>query len=328
MNMVTIQSLKPEALTWDTAWRLFTLRCKALNLSAGTFKNYEQTYTLLLRYLKTADNPLPAETTVHHLRGAIEAWKAAGRASETLFNRYRNFRTFFGFLHKDGLILVNPTAGLERPRVERRLIRPFTLEQFTATLAQIRAGTPLGLRDKALLLLLAATGLRISEALGLKIGDLDLANNTAIVMGKGRKERRACWGETARRALLAWLRVRPDAKAADPVFCNHFGRHLVPEVFSQRVKKYTRKAGIAANRLSCHALRHFWACQFLKNTGDIITLSRMLGHTTLAMSKRYLNLTDEEVLAKARQCGSVVDRLDGVPGGIKQVKLRTPRPRF
>ena len=326
MNGVTIQSLKPEALTWEMAWRLFTLRCKALNITPGTFKNYAQTYTLLLRYLATVDNPRPVEVTVHHLRGAIEAWKAAGRASETLFNRYRNFRTFFGFLHKDGLIIVNPTLALERPRVERRLIRPFTTEQLAATLVQIR-GNALGLRDRALLLLLADTGLRISEALGLKIGELDLAGNTAIVMGKGRKERRACWGETARRALLAWLRVRPDAKDADPVFCNHFGAPLVPEVFSQRVKQYTRRAGIAANRLSCHALRHFWACQFLKNTGDIITLSRLLGHTTLAMSKRYLNLTDDEVMAKARQCGSVIDRLDGIPGGIKRVRLRTPRPR-
>lgn len=304
------------------AWRMFSLRCRAQNLSAGTCHNYEQTFRLLLRALAAAGNPLPAEVTVHHLRAAIEGWKAAGRASETLFNRYRNLRTFFGFLQKDGLIILNPVSALERPRVERRLIRPFTPEQFAATLAQIRAGTPLGLRDKALLLLLVDTGLRISEALGLNVGDLDLAGNTAIVMGKGRKERRAFWGDTARRALMAWLRVRPEAKDSEPVFCNQFGGRLVAGVFSHRVKVYTRRAGIAANRLSCHALRHFWACQFLKNTGDIVTLSRLLGHTTLDMSKKYLNLTDDEVLAKARQVGSVLDRMGPLPGERRQVRLK------
>jgi len=322
MSGLFIQTLKPEALTWDTAIRFFNLRCKAQNLSAGMCSNYAQTFRLFMRFLAGNGNPKPAELTIHHLRACLEAWKAAGRASETVDNRFRNLRAFFNFLLKDGLIIINPAAGLERPLVERRLIRPFTPEQFTATLAQIRDKTPLGLRDKTLLLLLADTGLRISEALGLNIGDLDLSGNTAIVMGKGRKERRVYWGETARRALMAWLRVRPEAKDGEPVFCNQFGGRLVAEVFSGRVKKYTRKAGIAANRLSCHALRHFWACQFLKNTGDIITLSRLLGHTTLAMSKRYLNLTDDEVLAKARQVGSVLDRMGPLPGERRRVQIR------
>lgn len=295
MGAVTIQSLKPEALSLETAFRLFNLRCRAQNLSAGMCRNYAQTFRLFLRALAALGGPRPAELTIHHLRAAMEGWKASGLASETLDNRFRNLRAFFNFLLKDGLIIVNPAAGLERPRIERRLIRPFTQEQFAATLAQIRADKPLGLRDKALLLLLADTGLRISEALGLNVGDLDLAGNTAIVMGKGRKERRTFWGETARRALLAWLKVRPEAKAGDPVFCNQFSGRLVAEVFSHRVKIYTRRAGIAANRLSCHALRHFWACQFLKNTGDIVTLSRLLGHASINSTVAYLSFADSDI---------------------------------
>lgn len=321
MTGVTIQTLRPEALTWEAAGRLFQLRCRAQNLCAGMCANYEQTLRLLRRALAPAGNPQPAEVSVHHLRAAIDGWKAAGLASETLETRFRHLRTFFGFLHKDGLLLQNPAAALERPKVERRLIRPFTEEQFALTLAQIRAD-PLGMRDKALLLLLADTGLRISEALGLKLGELDLSGNTAVVMGKGRKERRVCWGETARRAVMAWLRVRPEGKETDYVFCNHFGGRLGSTPFQHRLKEYTRRAGIAANRLSCHALRHFWACQFLKNTGDLVTLSRLLGHTTLAMSKRYLNLTDDEVLAKARQVGSVLDRLGPLPGDRREIRLK------
>lgn len=321
MTGETIQTLRPEALTWEVADRLFQLRCRAQNLSAGMCANYKKTARALRCALSLAGGPQPAEVTVHHLRGAIDGWKAAGLASETLETRFRHLRTFFNFLHKDGLLLQNPAAALERPKVERRLIRPFTPEQFAVTLAQIRAD-PLGLRDRALLLLLADTGLRISEALGLTLGELDLAGNTAVVMGKGRKERRVCWGETARRALMAWLRVRPEGKDADYVFCNHFGGRLGSTPFQHRLKEYTRRAGIAANRLSCHALRHFWACQFLKSTGDLVTLSRLLGHTTLAMSKRYLNLTDDEVLAKARQLGSVLDRLGPLPGDRRSVRLK------
>ena len=317
----TIQTLNPEALTWDTAIRFFSLRCKAQNLTAGTYRNYEITFRLFLRYLAENGNPKPAEITIHQLRGCIEAWKAAGRASETIDGRFRNLRAFFNYLLKDGFIITNPAAGLDRPIVARRLIRPFTQEQFIALLAQIRDNT-LGLRDKALLLLLADTGLRISEALNIKIGELDLTYNTAIVMGKGRKERRVSWGDTTRKALISWLRVRPEAKDTEWAFCNQFGGPLVAGVFSRRVKDYTRKAGIAANRLSCHALRHFWACQYLKATGDIITLSRLLGHSSLDMSKKYLNLTDDEVLAKARQVGSVLDRMDGLPGGQRRVRVK------
>lgn len=327
MRPVPIQTLKPEALTWETARRFFLLRCKAQNISAGMCDNYEQTLRVLSRALDTDGNPQPAEVTAHHLRAGMESWKAAGLASETVETRYRHLRTFFRFLLKDGLLLADPTATLERPRVERRMIRPFTVEQFTATLQQINDKTPLGLRDKALLYLLADTGLRISEALGLTISALDLANNTAIVMGKGRKERRVFWGETARKSIMAWLRARGEAKETDFVFCSHFGGRLERTPFQHRLKEYTRRAGIAANRLSCHALRHFWACQFLKNTGDIVTLSRLLGHTTLAMSKRYLNLTDDEVLAKARQVGSVLDRMGPLPGERRRVQVGTRRSR-
>ena len=315
------QTLTPEALTWETAIRFFNLRCKALNLSAGTCSNYAWTFRLLLRHLAENGDHKPADLTIHHLRACMEAWKASGVASETVFNRYRNLRAFFNFLHKDGLILINPATQLERPRVERRLIKPFTETQFTTLLAHI-PDTPLGLRDKALLILLADTGLRRNEALGLNIGDLDLANNQAVVMGKGRKERRVCWGEATRKALLTWLKLRPNAKPENPIFCNQFGGRLGGRVVSARIKKHTRRAGIAASRLNCHALRHFWACQFLKNTGDIITLSRLLGHTTLDMSKRYLNLTDDEVLAKSRQVGSVLDRMEGLPGYRKRMKFK------
>jgi len=93
-----IQILKPEALTWDLAFRLFMLRCTAQNLTAGMCGNYAQTFRLFRRALGPLDDPSPAELTVHHLRACMEAWKGFGLASATLDNRFRNLRAFFHFL--------------------------------------------------------------------------------------------------------------------------------------------------------------------------------------------------------------------------------------
>src|SRR5687767_5514476 len=123
MNGLAVQSLTPHSLTWDTARGLFALRCRAQNISPKTLEHYTWTLELFQRFLADNGSPSPAEVTPHHIRGALDAWKAAGRASETVESRFRHLRTFFRFLHRDGLLLLaEPTGAVERPRVERRLI--------------------------------------------------------------------------------------------------------------------------------------------------------------------------------------------------------------
>ena len=321
MSGLVLSSLKPEEMTWELASRLFLLRCRAQNLSPATQELYGYTLEGFRRFLGVSGEPKPSEIQAHHVRGYLDFCKAK-LSPETVDARLRQLRTLFRFLVRDGLIFKDPTEAVERPKRERKLARGFTLDQVRATLEKISSRTPMGLRDRALVLLLLDSGLRISEALSLRIGDLDMANGTVVVMGKGSKERKVCWGETVRRAIMAWLRVRTTAKDSDPLFIGRMGDRLDRHQFAKRLKRYTRAAGVEGARLSCHALRHAFALEFLRGGGDVMTLQRLLGHSTLEMTRRYLNQTDDDVMLKARSVGAVVDKMGPLPGERRQVKLR------
>lgn len=161
--------------------------------------------------MEAAEGPQPAEVQPQHLRAFLEQRKALGSKPTTVDCLFRILRTFWGFLHRDGLVLINPMAKVERPRRERRFIRPVTEEQLRKLLDAIDTKDPLGVRDYALTVFLADTGLRISEALSLRLGDLDWTGSTVSVLGKGRKERRVCFGQTARRSVGGGSQFPNDA---------------------------------------------------------------------------------------------------------------------
>jgi len=182
-------------------------------------------------------------------------------------------------------------------------------------------GNTLGARDHALTLFLADTGLRISEALSLRIKDIEWAGNTVAVLGKGRKERRVAFGQTAKKALLSWIQRRGVTETDAFLWVNRYNEQMRRMNFQQRIKQYSKRAGIAAQRLSPHALRHFFALQFLKNGGDAMSLQKLLGHSSLEMVRNYVNMTDDDALAKHRQA-SPLDRMGPLPGERRQVRLK------
>lgn len=321
MNGLTFASLKPSDITWETAFRLFSLRCKSQNLSDRTQGLYAEKLAAFREWLAANGNQPPAEVQPSHLRAFLEARKARGVSDLTVDCFYRVLRTLWRFLHNDGLVLINPIEKVERPRRERRFIKPVTPEQLRLILAEIDAKDILGLRDYALILFLADTGLRLSEALALKLSDIDWASNSVVVFGKGRKERRVAFGQTARRALLSWVHKRGATDAASLLFINRYGRKIAGCTVDQRMKAYTVSAGIAAKRLSPHALRHFFALQFLKNGGDVMTLQKLLGHASLDMVRNYVNMTDDDALA-AHRLASPLDKMGPLPNERKQVKLK------
>jgi integrase/recombinase XerD len=321
MDGISLVSLKPQDLKWEMAIRLFSLRCKSQNLSPRTQQLYTEKLGAFRSWVADNSAPTPSETRPDHLRAFLEARKARGVSDQTVDGFYRVLRTFWRFLHSDGLILLDPMVKVERPRRERRHAKPITGAQLQLILAQIDIKDSLGLRDYAMILLLADSGLRLSEALSLKLSDVDWANNSAVVMGKGRKERRVAFGQTARRALLTWARRRGGIEGAELLFVNRYGQALSPCTFDQRMKGYTRDAGIAAKRLSPHALRHFFALSFLKNGGDVMALQKLLGHASLDMVRNYVNMTDDDALSKHRQA-SPLDRMGPLPNERKKVRLR------
>lgn len=321
MSGLNLVMLKPENLDWDTAFRLFALRCRSKNLSSRTQTLYAEKLGAFRRWLSAHDDPKPVAVEPGHLRAFLDSHKARGVSDLTVDCFYRVLRTLWRFLHRDGLILVDPMIKVERPRRERRFVRPVTPEQLRQILAAIDAKDILGLRDRTLILLLADTGLRLGEALVLKLNEIDWSSNSVVVMGKGRKERRVCFGQTARSALMTWLRRRGVIEGADWLFITRHGSQMTTNGADQRMKKYTRQAGIAARRLSPHALRHFFALTFLRNGGDVMALQRLLGHVSLDQVRGYVAMCDDDTIAQHRRA-SPLDHLGLLPGQAKRVRLR------
>lgn len=321
MDGLSLTSLKPEELTWDAALRLFLLRCKSQNLSERTLGLYKGHLAGFLRWAAANGAALPAQANATHLRFYLEACKARGCKPLTVDCIFRIMRTFWKFLLRDGLIILDPMAKLERPRSEKRFIKPITPDQLQAILTTMDTSDALELRDYALTLFLADTGLRLSEGLAVRLAEIDWATSSIVVLGKGRKERRVAFGQTARKALMVWMQKRGTIEGSEWLWVNRKGEKMKPNNFQQRMKEYTEKAGIAADRLSPHALRHFFALSFLKNGGDVMALQKLLGHSSLDMVRNYVNMTDDDAL-NAHRRASPLDKLGPLPGETKRVRLK------
>ncbi len=320
MGRIGLVSFNPHDLTWEKATRLFLLRCRSLNLSGGT----QALYVIRLRgwtvWLAKNGDASPAETRPDDIRAFLEGMKSQGWKDDTTDSAFRILKTFFGWLEGEGLTLTNPMARVERPRRERRLIRPFSEAQLRAFLGAINTRTAIGSRDFALCVLLADTGLRVSEALSLMLQDLDFGEGVGRVLGKGRRERIVPIGQTVKRALLDWLKQRGEIAGMDRVFCNRFGQPLQRRTVLDAFHGYGHKAGIEGVRVSPHTLRHTFAVNYLRNGGDVLTLQKILGHATLEMTRRYAELSDTDAISRHR-LASPLDRMGPLSNERRRVRL-------
>jgi site-specific recombinase XerD len=309
-------------LTWDTAERLFLLRCKSQNLAKPTLDLYTTRLDLFVKWATETGASKPAKMRPEDLRAFIESCRARGNKASTVEQVLRILRTFWGFLKRDGLVLVDPMEKIERPKREKKLVRPISEGELRKVLEKIDTRRAFGPRDYSLILFLADSGARISEALSLKMVYVDWVAQTATLHDKGGKERRVGFGRRVREAVLSWLRRRGGGEdVAGPVWVDRFGLPLKRHHFEHRFKALTVLAGISAARRNCHALRHYFALTFLRNGGDPLSLQRLLGHEDLTMTRHYCAQTDDDVLAKHRQA-SPLDRLAPLPGEHRRVRIK------
>lgn len=305
-------SKSSTALTWEDAERSFFLRCRALNLAESTKALYAIRLKLWRKWAESK-GLLPDSVTVDDVTDFLDFMRQAGRKGNTVDSAFRVLQTMFS--HLGCSVIMN----MKRPKTEKRIIKPFSLEQLRGLLAQINTRTGLGVRDHALIVLLADTGLRISEALSLNVQDVDLEGTTLCIMGKGRKERRVPFGRTTQGALIEWLKVW-KAKGKDPLWCNRYGTRLHRRSFLTRLKIYGKRAGIDGIRVSPHTIRHFFAITYLRNGGDCFSLQKILGHSTLDMTRRYSELADTDTWDKHRTA-SPLDNMGQVPGAKRRVVI-------
>ena len=219
-------------------------------------------------------------------------------AAATLGRKVACLRSFYRHLRREGLIAHDPTADLHGPRKTQRLPRVLTRGEVTRLLREPKGSEPLALRDRALLELMYACGLRVSEVTGLELADVDLEEGMLCARGKGSKERLVPVGRQAIAALSAYTaRARPallGVKSESKLFLNRRGGGLTRQGLYKIIQGHARGAGLE-ERMSPHTLRHSFATHLLAGGCDLRSLQEMLGHADLATTQVYTHLSAERL---------------------------------
>lgn len=308
-------------VTLGSASEAFRLRCQAQNLSAGTLGWYKQLLKMFGAFLEEHGISTVREVTPTHLRQYLEAMRGRGNSTVTVERAYGGLRCFFGFLSRERMIPQNPIQLVEKPRVERKLIKPLSMEQVRLLLAQCRQKRYDEHRLWTIMVLIFDTGLRISEVIGLRKDAIDFNTGILRVMGKGGKERDVPFGINSKRALWGYMARRGDIPGQDLFFVSRFGGRCCRHLLRKEFHRLGTQAGIQGVRVSPHTMRHTFATQYILNGGDAFSLQQMLGHSTLDMVKIYVGLANRDV-AKLHRQFSPMDRMGLVPGGKRSVIVR------
>ena len=224
--------------------------------------------------------------------------KQRGLASRSVARKMSSVRGWYRFGLKEGQIVANPAQALEVPRSSAALPRDLGAEDVDRLLRQPDPGEPLGIRDQAMLELLYATGLRVSELVSLRLEDLNLEVGYLVAYGKGRKERVVPFGEVALDKLNAYLTgVRSRLAKSEKVpylFLNRSGRKLSRQGFWKILHRYVLQAGISAP-VTPHVLRHSFATHLLERGADLRSVQLLLGHASISTTQIYTHLNRERL---------------------------------
>jgi integrase/recombinase XerC len=284
-------------------------------LSAHTVRAYLGDLSALLRYAVGDDCEDVADLDIGVLRGWLGSQHRAGQARTTIARRAASARAFTAFAHRRGWLASDPGAQLATPKVHRHLPQVLAQEQMRTVLAG-RAGrgavddavvVAVVLRDTAIMELLYATGIRVSELCGLDLGDLDTARQTVRVLGKGSKERVVPVGTPAVRAVLEWQdRGRPEVAVAGgsrsgrALFLGTRGGRIDPRTVRRVVHAKIAAAGSVPDA-GPHGLRHSAATHMLEGGADLRSVQEMLGHASLATTQIYTHVSIDRLISVYHQ---------------------------
>ena len=264
-------------------------------LSANTLESYRRDLDKLAGHLTAQGISLPAasrEALLEYL--ALEM--KAGRSSRSIARYLSAFRQYYRWAVRERLLTEDPTALIESPRLGRSLPKALSEMEVEALLAAPLLDQPLGLRDRAMLELMYATGLRVSELTGLQLVNLSLNQGLVRVLGKGNKERLVPLGEEAERWLTRYLaEARPGllkGRVADEVFVTARGGGMTRQSFWHRIKRHAQVAGIG-KPISPHGLRHSFATHLLNHGADLRVVQLLLGHSDLSTTQIYTHVARE-----------------------------------
>lgn len=275
-------------------------------LSENTIDAYERDIRSYLDYLekigiKNIDDPNVSIHILRHLKKLKEQKTLSGKSRA---RHLISIRQFYKFLNRNGIINKNPIISMQTPKTWKTLPHILSYSQIETLLIQPNIATPIGTRDRAMLELLYATGLRVSELINLKLTDLRLQPGYLICMGKGEKERAIPIGKSALDQLQHYIKIgRPKlikSKNINFIFTNRYGFKLSRQGVWKILKGYCVKAGIGEN-ISPHMLRHTFATHLLENGANLRIVQTLLGHADISTTEIYTHLTLDKVKRMYKQ---------------------------
>jgi integrase/recombinase XerD len=270
-------------------------RGRAKNLSPRTIEWYERHGRAFARWCASEGIVWARELECTHLDDFLVALHGTGVAANTVRGAAQTIKALSRFGFRKGHIPTEITRDFEMPRVPQVIVETLTDEQLLALMAAPDKRKWVGLRDRAMLMLFLDAMARVSEVCGLNAGDVDIDGRAIRVLGKGRKERDIPFGQVTAQAIKRYAREVEDQRPEDPFFISNRGARMVREQIAERMRMYGKKAKIEGVRCSPHTLRHTGAKRFVLNGGDIFTLQKLLGHTSLVMVRRYVELASVDV---------------------------------
>lgn len=261
-------------------------------LSAASVTAYRYALNVYLRSLRHDPSLATKESVLTYLAER----KTEGLSASSLFQATIALRHYHRFLVREGLAAADPMAGIKLPRLQSRLPQPLTRQEVDRLLAAPAGGRYKNVRNRAILELLYATGLRVSEVVGLQAGLVNLDAAYLRVLGKGGRERIVPFGPRAKEAVEAYLAARAARfpGVSEPLFLGSKGEAMTRGNIARQLADYARSAGIA-RPVSPHVLRHSFATHLLSGGADLRAIQEMLGHRRITTTERYTHVEPEHL---------------------------------
>lgn len=271
----------------------------ARNASPHTVRGYASDIAQFVAFLEGDElGTNPADVDSRIMRRYLARLQKQGISKRSVSRKLASLRAFFRHLLRKGLIEADPTTGLPSPKMEKRLPKFLRDEHIESLMQRPDVTQPIGFRDAAILETLYATGMRVSELVGLDLRDMDLSSGEIKVLGKGSKERITLIGRAAKEALVTWLNFGRGKLLADPresaVFLNRNGGRLTARSINRLVDKYF---GMVSDemKISPHVLRHTFATHMLEHGADLRSIQELLGHASISTTQIYAHVSRERL---------------------------------
>ena len=284
------------------------------HVSPHTVRAYESDITQYLAWAasdtgKKMSELAPADLDLTSVRSHLADLNRAGKARSSVARKLSALRTFVRYLRREEVIDHDPTAMAVAPKRDQTIPTHLSEPEIARLIETPSTGDPLGRRDRAILELFYASGLRLSELVGVDLEDLNLAGRMVRVMGKGGKERLLPFNQSALTAIKAWMKDRAailstrrqtadgrrQKKAEDPLFINSRGTRLSGRSVDRLLRRYVAQCSTRMG-ISPHALRHSFATHLLQRGADLRAIQELLGHSRLSTTQRYTHVNAAQLI--------------------------------